>query len=301
MAGESAREVARRAREKAERLNRRADLFEQGAEGEAITARVLEALPAGWKVMHDLRWPGRRLANVDHVLIGPSGVFVIDTKNWSGRITATDGVLRQNGYSREKALAGAADAALAVAEVAGPYAGHVSAVICFSGREEVSAWCRGVAVCCTANLVPMLTSWPVRLTPEEVGDASMRLDTLTSRTSVPPVTRTTTHPARLAMEQAMRPRPPAARSRSRGRGRSNGSLGRLLVGVVLLITFLAVGPQLAAALGGAISGQLTEDLGTSVCEPRAAAPEVQGKRKKDDRKRDSLSSNRREGTADCDP
>ena len=130
MAGESAREVARRAREKAERLNKRADMFEQGAEGEAATAEVLATLPPGWTSLHDVRWPGRRLANVDHVLIGPGGVFVIDSKNWTGRITVEGGHLRQNGYSREKAVAGAADAALAVAELISPYAslgasGHV--------------------------------------------------------------------------------------------------------------------------------------------------------------------------------
>jgi hypothetical protein len=302
MAGESAREVARQAREKAERLNRRAELFEQGAEGEATTARALEALPPGWKVMHDMRWPGRRLANVDHVLIGPSGIFVIDTKNWTGRVTATNGVLRQNGYSREKAVAGAADAALAVAEVAGPYAGHVHAVICFSGRDDVSAWCRDVAVCCTANLVPMLTNWPLRLTSEQVEDASLRLDDLMRRASARPVTRTTTRPARLAMQQAMRSRSPASRSRNRGRGRSSGSsFGRLLVGVVLVITFLAVGPQLAGALGGAISGKLTEDLDTSVCESQTAASEVQEKRRKDERKQESPSSKRQKETADCDP
>ena len=52
MAGEPAREVARKAREKAERLERRAELFEQGADGEAATARVLAELPSGWTAIH---------------------------------------------------------------------------------------------------------------------------------------------------------------------------------------------------------------------------------------------------------
>ena len=168
MAGESAREVARRAREKAERLNKRADMFEQGAEGEAATAEVLATLPPGWTSLHDVRWPGRRLANVDHVLIGPGGVFVIDSKNWTGRITVEGGHLRQNGYSREKAVAGAADAALAVSELISPYAAWVHPVICFMGQEHLTGWSRDVMVCSTTNLVDMLTTRPLVFTPEQI-------------------------------------------------------------------------------------------------------------------------------------
>lgn len=46
MAGESARELARRQREKAERLTRSATLWERGAEGEEATA---DARPAPWR------------------------------------------------------------------------------------------------------------------------------------------------------------------------------------------------------------------------------------------------------------
>jgi hypothetical protein len=161
MAGESAREVARRAREKAERLKKRAELFEQGADGEAETARVLTSLGSDWVALHDVRWPGRRLANVDHVLVGPGGVFVIDSKNWSGRITMNGGHLRQNGYSREKTAAGAADAALAVGERISAYAAWVHPVLCFVRQDHLSGCCREVMVCSSANLVEMLTTRPV--------------------------------------------------------------------------------------------------------------------------------------------
>ncbi|MGH8967131.1 MAG: nuclease-related domain-containing protein [Actinomycetes bacterium] len=90
-------------------MQRRAELFEQGAEGEAATARVLATLPPGWTAIHEVRWPSRRLANIDHVLVGPGGIFVIDSKNWSGRVSVDNGQLRQNGRSREKAVAGTPD------------------------------------------------------------------------------------------------------------------------------------------------------------------------------------------------
>ncbi|MFC7725319.1 nuclease-related domain-containing protein [Nocardioides sp. GCM10028917] len=80
-AGESAYDVARRQREQAARLERSAALWEQGAAGEVAVATALAALPAGWVVLHDLAWPGRQRANLDHVVIGPGGVFVVDAKN----------------------------------------------------------------------------------------------------------------------------------------------------------------------------------------------------------------------------
>jgi hypothetical protein len=38
----------------------------------------------GWVVLHDLAVPGSR-ANLDHLVIGPGGVFVIDSKHYRGR------------------------------------------------------------------------------------------------------------------------------------------------------------------------------------------------------------------------
>jgi hypothetical protein len=39
----------------------------------------------GWAVLHDLAVPGSR-ANLDHLVIGPGGVFVIDSKQYRGRL-----------------------------------------------------------------------------------------------------------------------------------------------------------------------------------------------------------------------
>ena len=51
-----------------------------GAAGERRTARLLAQLERhGWVVLHDLAVPGSR-ANIDHLAIGPGGVFVIDSK-----------------------------------------------------------------------------------------------------------------------------------------------------------------------------------------------------------------------------
>src|SRR3954452_6196600 len=138
MAGESARESARRTRERIVRLERRAAAYERGADGEAETARALDRLGDEWVVLHDQRWPGRQLANVDHVAIGPGGIFVIDSKNWAGRVTLEDGRARQNGYPRDREVTKASDAAAAVAELVAPYARHVVPVVCFTGEATAS-------------------------------------------------------------------------------------------------------------------------------------------------------------------
>ena len=39
----------------------------------------------GWAVLHDLALPGSR-ANIDHLVIGPGGVFVVDSKQYRGRL-----------------------------------------------------------------------------------------------------------------------------------------------------------------------------------------------------------------------
>jgi hypothetical protein len=58
----------------------------RGAAGERRTARLLEPLERhGWAVLHDLAVPGSR-ANIDHLVIGPGGVFVIDSKQYRGRL-----------------------------------------------------------------------------------------------------------------------------------------------------------------------------------------------------------------------
>jgi hypothetical protein len=51
-----------------------------GAWGEQWTAEELEKLDDGWRVYHDI--PDGR-GNWDHVVVGPAGVFVVDTKHVS--------------------------------------------------------------------------------------------------------------------------------------------------------------------------------------------------------------------------
>ncbi|MFI0404275.1 UvrD-helicase domain-containing protein [Actinomadura sp. 3N508] len=89
-AGGSAGERARRIREEAMRLqrlareaHRQAARWEAASEAEQQVAATLMSLTAtGWHLLVDREWPGTSAANVDMILIGPPGVFVIDVKRW---------------------------------------------------------------------------------------------------------------------------------------------------------------------------------------------------------------------------
>jgi hypothetical protein len=60
--------------------------WRRGAAGERRTAGLLAPLERhGWAVLHDLAVPGSR-ANIGHLVIGPGGVFVIDSKQYRGRL-----------------------------------------------------------------------------------------------------------------------------------------------------------------------------------------------------------------------
>jgi hypothetical protein len=56
------------------------DRWRRGAEAEVATAALLERLPRRWVVLHDRAVPGSR-ANIDHLVIASTGVWVIDTKS----------------------------------------------------------------------------------------------------------------------------------------------------------------------------------------------------------------------------
>ena len=179
-AGQSAQNIARRTREKAERLQRAAAAWEAGALGEQATARVLSRLdPSVWTTWHDVWWPGRQRANIDHVVVGPPGVHVIDSKNWSGQVIVKDGVLRQNGYSREKEVAGAAEAAIAVLQLVPDV--PVQPVLCLVWDDPVEGWVRDVMLCSTGNLDAMVETRPPALTPEQVRATAARLEVALAR------------------------------------------------------------------------------------------------------------------------
>jgi hypothetical protein len=78
--------------------------WQRGAEGERSVGIVLDAmLDDGWHVIHDASL-GR--GNIDHVAIGPGGIFAIETKSHGGRIgiDAIDSGMLSQAYAEKKLL-----------------------------------------------------------------------------------------------------------------------------------------------------------------------------------------------------
>jgi Nuclease-related domain len=88
------------------RPSEQARTWRRGAEGERHTARLLRRLTRdGYVVFHDLAVPGNTSANVDHLAIGPTGVFVIDSKQWTGSVRqGADGLVWHNHYRLDRTL-----------------------------------------------------------------------------------------------------------------------------------------------------------------------------------------------------
>lgn len=145
-AGDGSAEQSRLAAERVARLKRRLDQAEcstkswdAGAVGERVVAdKLSELVPRGWYVLHDVHWPGRPKANLDHVLVGPGGVVVVDSKNWTGEVRVASGVLWQGRYARTQAVEGALAQCAAVASVLSPpHRRLVRPLICMTEQPDL--------------------------------------------------------------------------------------------------------------------------------------------------------------------
>lgn len=73
------------------RTKRGRSILKSGFEGEAKTTIILKKLPKGYFVFPDVEIKAGRCTNqIDHIVVGKSGVFVIETKNHKGTIKGND-------------------------------------------------------------------------------------------------------------------------------------------------------------------------------------------------------------------
>lgn len=81
--------------DKIDAIDRQRLSWRKGAVGEALVAGILEGLPDEFVVVNDV---SKRFGNIDHIVVGPTGVYVLDAKNWRGTVSAKgDGELLLNG------------------------------------------------------------------------------------------------------------------------------------------------------------------------------------------------------------
>ena len=73
----------------------------KGARGEELAARILSRLPAAYTVFHGVTIRGgirdfEGGADIDHVVLAPHALYVIETKHWHGNITCENDQLLQD-------------------------------------------------------------------------------------------------------------------------------------------------------------------------------------------------------------
>jgi Nuclease-related domain len=145
--------------------------WRRGAVGERRTGQLLAALERhGWAVLHDLAVPGSR-ANLDHLVIGPGGVFVIDSKHYRGRLKLDpSGRLWHGRYPLAPALRAVSWEADRAAQVLPDPGVAVLPVVAVHGAQV--PWGKvvteGVPVVAARRLPSMLRVLPAVLGPERV-------------------------------------------------------------------------------------------------------------------------------------
>lgn len=74
----------------------------KGSEGECRTAALLHTLPDDYHVIHGVQ-PSIDSGDIDHMVVGPTGVFCLDTKYWRGTVRRdADGEPIWNNQPRSK-------------------------------------------------------------------------------------------------------------------------------------------------------------------------------------------------------
>jgi len=145
--------------------------WRRGAVGERRTARLLNHLERHvWAVLHDLAVPGSP-ANLDHLVIGPGGVFVIDSKQYRGRLqldptgrlrhgrSPLAPALRAVGFEADQAAQVLPDPGVAVVPIVAVHGAQVP-----WGKVVVE----GVPVVAARRLPRLLRQLPAVLGPERV-------------------------------------------------------------------------------------------------------------------------------------
>jgi len=145
--------------------------WRRGAVGERRTGRLLDPLERhGWAVLHDLAVP-RSQANIDHLVIGPGGVFVVDSKHYRGRLQLDgSGRLWHGSYPLAPALRAVSFEADQAARVLTDPDVVVVPIVAVHGAQV--PWGKvvmdGVPVVAARRLPSMLRQLPAVLGPERV-------------------------------------------------------------------------------------------------------------------------------------
>lgn len=134
----------------------------RGYLGENRVGRILEELPEGFGVFHDVDLGEE---NADHVVVGPGGVFNVEVKNYSGSIRVRPNGLYVNGKRNDKIIRQAWRQAHKLKELLGV---EVEPVLVFIKGHLDGERVGRLPILKPDTLKKFLLDRPKRLTPEEI-------------------------------------------------------------------------------------------------------------------------------------
>lgn len=158
--------------------DRRAARHKAGCRGErAVCAELSKLAVYGFHHLDDLRWrqDPKNKVNLDHLVIGPAGVFVVDAKNWAGRIEVRASSLLQNGDNCDDRLIALTWLTHRVEEVllAAGIACRPQAVVCFaSGQPTLPPALGRTLLTDVERVVGMLSARAAVLSPDQISQAA---------------------------------------------------------------------------------------------------------------------------------
>lgn len=161
----------------ADDARRKAASFGVAGQTERQTSQALAPLVAmGYHQLPDRAWPGTR-ANIDLILVGPSGVYVIDTKAWAD-VSVQDGRLYRGQLDcqddLDKLLRVTDLVEAAVADVGLPPL-EVVPVVAFAGRKDVAEQLGRVHLQGERSLLAFCARRGQRLTDAQVEELLVKL------------------------------------------------------------------------------------------------------------------------------
>lgn len=172
LAGGSAAHHADQRRTVATRLVAEAKWLDAVAEDERNTAAYLEKLSNAYAILHDLKLDGMQ-GNIDHVVVGPGGAFVVVTRRFADPVNVRDGALFAGDRPLGAELAGLRAVAEQLAQLFGT---PVAPVLGFHGGllpATTPPTVDGVFICGAENLVRVITrASHTLLAPHKITDVT---------------------------------------------------------------------------------------------------------------------------------
>ena len=148
--------------------------WDKGATGERRTAEVLRPLESqGFVIWHGRLMPDGH-GDIDSIAIGPTGVWVIETKNLSGSVEVVNDRLFVKDHDRQAMVAQVYREAFIVQQIVGELLGPANTmvvpVLCIHGARtpRFDRTVGGVRIASGGHLVSLMTTGPQKLDPELV-------------------------------------------------------------------------------------------------------------------------------------